>query len=78
MTSMNINDHLSSKSNLAHLKCNNDAHYPILTESILFQHRGHDLHVLTVDKMNNLSLKSDSAHLKYLKMTPMILYLCSS
>ena len=41
----------------------NDSHDPIITEMILFQHGGYDLHGLKVKKMNNLSSKSDSAHL---------------
>ena len=37
----------------------------------------HDLHVLKVNKIYYLSSKSDSAHLKCLKMKPMTLYLLS-
>ena len=55
----------------------NDTHNPKLTELILFLHGGHDLHDLKVNKMNNLSSNLDSAHLKYLNMTPITLYLLS-
>ena len=34
----------------------NDTHGHLFTELLLFQHGGHDLHDVNVDKMNNPSL----------------------
>ena len=73
MTSMTLSDEMNNLNEIGFstpIMPKNDTYDPIFTELLIFRYVGHDLHDSIADKINTLISKSDSAHLKGLKMTP--------